>query len=324
MLKIAILALENCVHSSVTGSFDIFAVSSLKWQESHDAGKPFAELSIISPHGAPVTAFGGLGLSATAAMEKEEHYDILIVPALYGDIGQVEHKREICEFLAIQHAGGCCIATVCAGAFLAAEAGILDGRKATTHWALADNFRTRFPNIQLKAEKMLVDEGDVITAGGVTAYLDLCLHLVRRFGSVELAGAVSSTFLIDGAREVQLPYCSYSLPKNHKDQEILTAQRWLENNFREPVSIARLASMVALSERTFLRRFKKATGDTPTEYLQSTRIEAARRLLEKTAEPVEIITCEVGYEDTSSFRRLFKLHTGLTPTAYRKRFALPV
>lgn len=271
-----------------------------------------------------MTAFGGLSLPATAAMETPSRYDILLVPAFYGESEQIAYREEICLLLAKQHAAGCCIATVCAGAFLAAEAGLLTGRKATTHWALADSFQTRFPDIQLQAEKMLVDEGDIITAGGITAYMDLCLYLIRRFGSTELASAVSSTFLIDAAREAQLPYRSCSLTKSHKDTDILTAQNWLEENFQQHVSIARLASLAGLGKRTFLRRFKKATGDTPTEYLQSLRVAAARHMLERTKEPVEMITLAVGYEDTSSFRRLFRQHTGLSPSAYRKRFAVRV
>lgn len=324
MLNIAILALENCVHSSVTGTHDIFAVASHKWQELHGSDRPFTRHAIISPDGSPVTAFGGLPLPATGAIDDSERYDIMIVPALYGDIDQIPLKEKICLQLAMQHSSGCCIATVCAGAFLAAEAGLLAGRRATTHWALADTFAKRFPEVQLKAEKMLVDEGDIITAGGVTAYLDLCLHLIRRFGSAELASAVSSTFLIDASREAQLPYRNCSQPKNHSDTEILAAQHWLEENFAEPVTIAHLAMLAGLGERTFLRRFKRATGDTPSEYLQMLRVEAARHMLERTTEPVEQITRAVGYEDPSSFRRLFRQQTGLSPSTYRKRFAIRV
>jgi len=324
MLNIGILALDNCVHSSVTGTYDVFTVASLKWQELHGEDMPFLRLAIISPDGNPVTAFGGLPLPATRSIDVSERYDIMIVPALYGDIERIRWKNEICRELARQHSAGCCIATVCAGAFLAAEAGLLAGRRATTHWALADTFGKRFPEVQLKAEKMLVDEGDIVTAGGVTAYLDLCLHLIRRFGTAELASAVSSTFLIDASREAQLPYRSCSQPKNHTDTEILAAQHWLEENFAEPVTVAHLAKLAGLGERTFLRRFKRATGDTPSEYLQSLRVEAARHILERTTEPVEQVTRAVGYEDPSSFRRLFRQQTGLSPSAYRKRFAIRV
>lgn len=224
-------------------------------------------------------------------------------------------------WLARQGRKGACLCSVCAGAFLLAQTGLLKGRKATTHWNLADSFATRFPDILLKRERMLIDEGDCITAGGVSAYMDLSLYLTARFGSPELAASLSKLLLIDPSRHLQSPYRTCSFIKNHGDTAILAVQKWLEENYAKPTTIHELADKAGLGERTFMRRFKKATGDTPLEYLQQLRIEGARKLLETTSETVEGITFKSGYEDISSFRKLFKNQTGLSPSAYRQKFS---
>ncbi len=321
MLKIAILALHNCFHSSVTGPFDIFSVANLNWKKVADTIDPFCEVRIVLPDLQPVTAFNGLPITSTHTINDKNQFDCIIVPALFGDLGPVLHRRDILNWLMMQHSVGACVCTVCAGAFLAAAAGLLDGRRATTHWALADDFRRRFPAVILKSEKMLIDEGDIITAGGVTAYLDLCLYLVRRFGSSTLASSLTRTLLIDCARQLQSPYSSHAFQKHHGDTAVKQSQNWLEENFAKAVTIRQLAKVAGLGERTFTRRFKKATGDTPSDYVQMLRIEIARKMLETSHDTIDCIVLKVGYEDTSSFRRLFRKHTGLSPSAYRKRFS---
>lgn len=321
MLKIALLATRNCIASSITGPLDIFSVCSLHWQQLHGYTTPFCEVSIVRSDTAGATAFNGFDIGSTATITADINYDIVIVPALYGDLRPSLDDKPQLDWLLGQHKNGACICSVCAGAFLLAKAGLLNGRRATTHWALASEFKQQFPQVILKAEKMLIDEGDVISGGGITSYLDLCLHLIGRFGNPELAATISRTFLIDTTRRAQLPYATCIFYKNHGDGDIARAQEWLETHFSLPVTISQIARAAGLGERTFNRRFKRATGDTPSEYLQSIRIEAARQSLEKTRDPVDLITTSVGYEDVSSFRRLFKKRTGLSPSAYRRRFS---
>ncbi len=158
------------------------------------------------------------------------------------------------------------LCAVCAGVFPVAETGLLDKRKATTHWNLADDFQNRYPDVFLKKEKMIVDEGDIVTAGGVTAYMDLSLYLIARFGSSDLASSVSKTLLIDPSRKSQTPYTAFSFNTAHGDGDILKTQEWMEKNISNSLSVASLAEKAGLGERTFARRFKKATGDTPLEY----------------------------------------------------------
>jgi len=322
MLNIALLAIQNAIPSSITGPQDIFSVSNLQWRQMVNGNDPFCDVNIVQPNTAGTTSFNGLQIASTATIADNKNYDIVIIPAIYGDLQPTLSDRHLIDWLIRQHRSGACICSVCAGAFLIARAGLLDNRRATTHWALADNFKQLFPKVLLKAEKMLIDEGDIISSGGITSYLDLCLYLVRRFGTPELAVAISRTFLIDTTRQAQLPYAVCSFYTQHGDEEILKAQQWLENHFAQPMTISQLARTAGLGGRTFTRRFKKATGDSPSEYLQRIRIEAARESLAKTRETVDSITRAVGYEDVTSFRRLFRKHTGLSPSAYRKRFTV--
>ncbi len=319
MINIAILALDNCIHSTVTGPFDILTIADMQAREIFLEENGFCTVDLVAPSEETVTAFNGLTVPATARVSDNTHYDIIITPALLGDYKSTIENKDILSWLTGQHGDGACICSVCASSFLVARAGLLSGKDATTHWGLTDQFKKEYPDVTLKSEKMLVDEGDIISAGGVTAYLDLCLYIIRKFGSHDLAASISKTLLIDSNRQSQVPYSRYQLNKDHGDENILRAQKYIETEYRNAMSLQNIAEKAVLTVRTLNRRFKVNTGDTPTEYLQAVRIEAARYLLESTGKSVDEITAEIGYEDTSSFKRLFKFQTRLTPSEYRKR-----
>lgn len=322
MVQIAILALENCMQSSVTGPMDILSVATFENKRIlPDEPELLFNQMIITNNGQPVTSFNGTKIAPDMGKNACDNLDIIFVPVVYGDLEPMLSNRELIEWLHDQNKKGVFICAVCAGVFLAAETGLLDHKKATTHWHLADDFQNRYPSVILKKEKIIVDEGDIITAGGATAYMDLSLYLIGRFGSSELASSVSKLLLIDPSRRLQTPYKLFDFNRVHNDKHILKAQLWMEKNFAAPLTITRIADKAGLGERTFARRFKKATGDTPLEYLQRFRIGNARTRLEATNDPIDTITYAAGYEDVSSFRRLFKKTTGLSPTAYRKRFS---
>jgi transcriptional regulator GlxA family with amidase domain len=323
MKKIAILALENCMQSSITGPLDILSVASIEWKRLvADEIADLFSVQIISDNGMPVACFNGMKIAPHSGKDECDHLDIIFVPVIYGDLSSILSNKGLIIWLHDQNKRGSIICAVCAGVFVAAETGLLDGRKATTHWHLAAEFNKRYPDVILKKEKMIVDEGDIITAGGATAYLDLSLYLTGRFGTPQLATLLSKTLLIDPARRSQTPYTAFDFNTAHADEKILKTQHWMKKNASTSISVALLADVAGLGQRTFARRFKKATGDTPVEYLQHLRIGKARRLLETTDEPVDAITYLAGYADASSFRRLFKKTTGLSPTAYRKKFGL--
>lgn len=321
MPSIALLAVSNCLYSSITGPVDCLSVASSLWQAmSPEEEPPLFRSTVVAP-GGTATAFNGTVITADDCLRQDIFYDLVYVPVIFGELAPLLADAETIGWLARQGEHGACLCSVCAGAFLIAQTGRLHGRRATTHWNLADRFAERFPEILLKREMMLIDEGDCITAGGVSAYLDLTLYLAGRFGSPELAAALAKFLLIDPARRLQTPYQSCSFRKNHGDRQILLVQDWLEANLSRAITIGDLAGRAGLGERTFMRRFKRATGETPLDYLRQLRIETARKLLESTAETIDEITRRAGYEDISSFRKLFKRTTGLSPSAYRRRFS---
>jgi len=322
MPTIALLAVQNCMLSSITGPVDIFSVASLEWQRIRPSDhSPYFQPTVVGPANRVITAFNGQLVQIETSFNRTTLYDIVFVPVIFGNLEPILADSETIGWLSRQGRNGACLCSVCAGSFLLAQTGLLDGRKATTHWNLADSFATRFPGVSVKKDTMLVDEGNCITAGGVSAYLDLSLYLAARFGSRELAAILSRILLIDPSRHSQSPYRTHSFNKNHGDSVILLIQNWLQDNYSCSITVSGLAARAGLGERTFMRNFKRATGDTPLEYLQQLRIEAARTLLESTAETVEEIVLKTGYEDASSFRKLFKKYTGLSPSQYRKKFS---
>jgi transcriptional regulator GlxA family with amidase domain len=322
MYRVALLALQNCMYSSLAGPFDFFSVASNEWaRTTGDTLQPLFQSTIVAPEDRAVTTFNGLAIAAGASLADETQYDIVYIPVIFPPLEPHLADTATIAWLSRQAEGGACLCSVCSGAFLLAATGRLDGRRATTHWMMADSFAARFPKVILKQEKILIDEGDCITAGGVSAYHDLSLYLASRFGSPDLAATLSRMLLIDPFRRLQSPYATRSFNKSHGDEQILLVQDWLEQNPSHSVNTGMLAERAGLGERTFMRRFKKATGDSPLEYLQHLRIQTARQLLESTRKTIEEITWQSGYEDISSFRKLFRRTTGLSPSAYRQRFS---
>ena len=321
MKTVAFLALENCMESSITGPYEVLSLASRQWSEQFSAAetalfKPF----IVTKTGRPVSSFSGMTIAPHTSIADTPDPDIIFIPVLFSDREVIITDQKLISWLRTCHQKGSIICAVCAGVFFVAQSGLLDGRSATTHWNLAEEFKTRYPQIGLKKERMIVDEGDIITAGGVTAFIDLALYMAGRFGSPELASSLSKILLIDPSRRLQTPYCEYHFNTAHLDEKVLKVQRWMAEHLTDRHSIPLLANRAGLGERTFARRFKKATGDTPLEYLQYLRISKARSLLESSDRSVEAIMTTTGYEDMSSFRKLFKRTTGLSPAAYRKKF----
>lgn len=240
--------------------------------------------------------------------------DLIILPSVLGNIEALRQEKEAIAWLKAQHGRGAIVASICAGAFLAAEASILNGREATTHWQLADRFHQTYPKVKLQADCILIDGEDYLCAGGTSAHQDLAIYLLEKFGSAELADACARMMLIDRGRREQAPYIRFRRQKTHGDEKIAEVQRSLEKHLTERTSVVKMAEMAQMVERTFLRRFKRAIGNLPLEYLQRLRIEAAKRLFGRGEMRIDLITKAVGYEDTSSFRRLFKQIAGLSPT----------
>ncbi len=322
MLKIAVLAYENCLLSGIAGPMDLFSVANWEQRRLQPAVRtPFCRCEIVTADGGSVTSFNRLPVLPKRAMHECQDADLVLIPGVMGRPDSLLEQTALVDWIGQQHRRGVVIASACSGAFLLAEAGILDQRPATTHWQLADRFRQRYPRVDLQIDRLVIDGEDYLCAGGTGAHLDLALYLVEKHASPELATACARMMLIDRSRSAQAPFVCFRGRKDHGDQPILKVQHWLDQVYRHKVTVRQMAQWGGLNDRTFLRRFRKATGEAPLEYLQRMRIEKAKRLLARGQSELDSITQAVGYEDVSSFRRLFKQITGLTPAVYRQRFS---
>jgi transcriptional regulator GlxA family with amidase domain len=322
-MNITLVAIEHCMPSSIFAPIDILTMANIYWREltgNHET--VLFQTEIVAADGQPVQGFNQITVRPDRPMQAAQHPDLIMIPSLIPPYETViDRHQDIVAWLREQHAQGVTLASVCSGAFFLAEAGILNGRTATTHWAAVPLFRQRYPHVIIKPQRMIVDEGDVLTAGGACAYIDLSLYLLERYTTPELSTLCAKRLMIDADRLLQSPYMIFNGQKSHQDAKILEAQTWMETHFQKPLNIERIASEIGMGTRNFMRRFKHATGDTPLMYLQRIRIEKAKHVLEITQTGIDEITYQVGYEDSSSFRRLFKRITGLSPGGYRKKFS---
>jgi len=248
--------------------------------------------------------------------------DILVAPGRLQGPLSADEATPYARWLVDRHAAGAVLAANCGGVFMLGATGLLAGRPATTHWCFADDFRARFPDVLLDVDRIVIDDGDIVTAGGLMAWTDLGLRLVDRLYGPTVMVETGQFFLIDPAGREQKHYASFSPRLTHGDAAILKAQHWLQSRRPGAVSVAEMCAVAGLEERTFLRRFKSATGMRPVEYVQHLRVGKARGLLEFTRRTVDQIAWSVGYEDPAAFRKLFHRVVGLSPSQYRARFGV--
>jgi transcriptional regulator GlxA family with amidase domain len=316
-MHVTLLLANQCSAASATMALEVLSAANLF---ADTAEAPF-QVVIASLDGEEVAAWGGQSLRVDRSIDQIARTDLVLIPGFLFTLKDA--LPAFCAYgpwLRQQHARGAVVASMCTAAFMLAEAGMLHGIRATTHWAFADLFRRRYADVCLEDTQIICEDNRVVTSGGASAAMDLLLHLVRRFASLELAQKCGKYLLVDSVRSEQSVYVMWSLPKNHGDVDILQVQNWLEQHFDQPLLIDEVARQFGFGVRNFKRRFKDATGYTPITYLQTLRLEKAKQLLETTRMTQDSITYAVGYEDGNSFRRLFRQRVGLLPAAYRKKF----
>jgi transcriptional regulator GlxA family with amidase domain len=247
---------------------------------------------------------------------------ILVIPPGLGQPMSREMAAQYAEWLRSCHVQGTSLGSICKGAFLLGETGLMTGRTVTTHWSYEEQLLSRFPDAKIDTDRLIIDDGDIITAGGVMAWIDLSLKLVDRFLGPTIMVETAHTFLVDPPGREQSYYSAFAPKLNHGDAAILKVQHWLQATEGKETNLAVLAAQAGLEQRTFIRRFQKATGLTTSEYIQRLRVGKARELLQFTKSPVERIAWEVGYTDPSAFRKVFGRIVGLTPQEYRQRFSV--
>ncbi len=322
MKRVCIIVPEGeAVLSSIVGPWKVFNTASRFFLERNpNASPPFqTQLVGLEPH---KDLYGGtFQIRPDITLEDQPNPDLIIIPSLRGNPDQqVLANRPFIEWIQKQHQGGVEIASLCMGAFLFASTGLLNGKSCTTHWSVADTFRQMFPEVELLSEKIITESNGLYTSGGAYSFLNLILYLVEKYVGREIAIQCAKFFEIDINRIHQSQFAIFRGQREHEDKPVLDAQTYIESHVAEKVTVEGLADMVALSRRNFIRRFKKATSNTPLEYIQRAKIEAAKKSLESSDSSVNEVMFGVGYSDSKAFRNLFRKFTGLTPAEYRNRY----
>lgn len=309
--------------SPVIGPFEVFSSAGRLWEAlmgETQIAEPF-EVVTASVDGKPVRFIGGVTIKPDKAVTQIRKTDLIFIPSIGLDLVSVLKKNaKMLDFIKRQANKGTYIAGVCTGVAMMAETGILDNRPATTHWALAEQYRKRYPLVDWKTELFITESGNTICGGGVYASLDVCLYLVERFAGYEVAKQCGRALLIDAPRTWQSSFSAPLLNQQHQDEKIKKAQDYLQEYFNAQFTMDELAQRLGMSIRNFTRRFKQATGETPIGYLHKLRVNCARQLLETDFKSVQEVCYEVGYEDVPFFRNVFKRYAGLSPKEYKQRF----
>jgi transcriptional regulator GlxA family with amidase domain len=328
-LHLSLVALPEVMVGTLTGLFDVFnCFGALGWFDEALAAHPPYLIDIVAVDSAPMKTVAGLAITNVRSLDEIERTDIVIVPSTMVEGGEWRTGRYpiVVDWLRRMHDRGALLCSACSGAMLIAETGLLDGREATAHWAYARTFEDNFPSVRLRLEAPLLVTGtrnQLVMSGASTSWQDLALYLIARTIGPATAQAVSKFYAMQSHSEGLAHFAVFEPRTDHGDAIILKAQTWLANHLSAYNPVEEMAHRSALPERSFQRRFRKATGYSPIAYTQRLRMEAAKKQLETAGAPIEKIGWAVGYEDASSFRRLFKRVVGMTPSQYRHRFRVP-
>jgi transcriptional regulator GlxA family with amidase domain len=325
--SIAILAFAETSASAVYGMYDLFMQAGRDWgvMLGGEPGPPLFSPQIVTHDGATLEIGNGVRLSPHAGFADCARPEYICVPEANVPPGTSLDGlfRAELAWLRERYRAGATLATACSGAMLLAEAGLLDGQEATTHWAWCPVMRERYPTVRVREQRALVVSGEaqrLVMAGGGVSWMDLALYLIARVGGAEAAMQVARINLIDWHAVGQQPFAMLARTRQAEDAAIARCQTWIAQHYRAAAPVAEMARLSGLPERSFTRRFQQATGMSPLEYVHTLRMEEAKQMLESGSAPIEAIAGEVGYEDAGFFSRLFKRRVNLTPAQYRKRF----
>lgn len=314
-VELGVLIYQGAQLAAVHGLTDLFGVANRIAAEHDSAQLPLLRVSHwqVDAHGTPARTFD-------SHPGPDQPMMAVLVPPSIAEFTEDQAPPALLEWLRLQHAGGTVLGGVCIGSIMLARSGLLDGRSATTHWSSAKSFAASYPAVRLEADKPIVDDGDLITSAGLMAWSELGLRLVDRLMGPSVAADTARFLVIEHSAS----QCGSNFAPllRHGDGAVLKVQHWLQASGAVDVSVAAMAQEANLEERTFLRRFRNATGLKPTEYCQHLRVGKARQMLEFTNGTIDHIAWTVGYQDPGAFRTIFKKITGLSPSDYRNRFGV--
>ena len=326
-ISISLLALPESTPTALYGLYEVLSSVGVAWPEltGEPAGCAKFDVRIVSPIRETFTCAIGTPIAPHASLDETPRTDIVIVTDLAFAFDADPRSRwpAAAAWVRERFSGGATVCSVCTGSVLLADTGLLDGEEATTHWIASGLFRTYYPAVKLRPERILAPAGPehrIVTSGGASSWEDLALYLIARFRGEAEAVRTAKLFLFGDRSEGQMPYAAMARPRRHDDAVIAPCQDWIAEHYTADNPVAGMVARSGLPARTFKRRFRAATGYAPLDYVQTLRIEEAKQLLETTGEPTDAVAHQVGYDDPAFFRRLFKRRTGVTPARYRQRF----
>jgi len=314
---------NNAILSNVVGPFKVFSAANQFLIQTGQRQEDFFDIHLVGLKKNMVLYDGAFSIHCDATIDEIEKTDLILIPAVRPEalMQCIQENAKAVPWIRKQrNRHNAEVGSMCLGAFVLAETGLVDGKLCATHWAGMDLFRQLYPQVNLVSNKIVTDEDGIYTSGGAYSFLNLMLHLAEKYCGRDTAIYLSKLFEIEIDRVDQNQFAIFQGQKNHEDSEIKAAQSFIEGNVSEKISVEKLADKYSISRRNFVRRFKKATQNTPLEYIQRVKVEAAKKSLESTQQNVSEVMFQVGYADQKAFRTLFKKYVGLSPVAYKGKY----
>jgi len=305
--------------SSIVGAYKIFSRANAYWKQTRNTELFSIQLAGISKE---VEFYEGLfSVRPHVNIAEITKTNLIVIPSLNHNYDKaVTENRVLIDWIEKQYKKGAEVASICTGAFMLASSGLLDGKKCSTHWAAADNFREMFPKVNLETDRLITDENGIYTNGGAYSFLNLIVYLIEKYFDRQTAIYCSKVFQIEMDRNSQSEFAIFTGQKLHEDDTVKKAQSYIESKLHEKISVDHLSSTFSVSRRNFDRRFIKATGNTPVEYMQRVKVESAKKAFESTRKTITEVMYDVGYSDVKAFREVFKRITGMSPIDYRNKY----
>ena len=305
--------------SSIVGAYKIFSRANAYWKQTKNTELFTIQLAGISKE---VEFYEGLfSVRPHVNIAEIAKTNLIIIPSLnHNYCKALESNKTLIDWVEKQYKQGAEVASICTGAFMLAASGLLNGKSCSTHWAAAENFRAMFPKVNLQTDLLITDENGICTNGGAYSFLNLIIYLIEKYFDRQTAIYCSKVFQIEMDRNSQSEFAIFTGQKLHEDDTVKKAQSYIESKLHEKISMEDLSAEFSVSRRNFDRRFIKATGNTPVEYMQRVKVESAKKAFESTRKTINEVMYEVGYSDVKAFREVFKRITGMSPVDYRNKY----
>jgi transcriptional regulator GlxA family with amidase domain len=317
-----LLPVGSSIVDTIIAPYNMFKMANTFHQRLHGLNEPLFRIDIVGTSNEPVTYQQLFTVKPTASIESIKKTDLIIISPISGDLEKgIKNNQPFVDWIKQQRIeNDTALASLCKGAFLLAETGLVNGKNCATHWTAHDLFREKYPLVNLIPESIICEDNGIYSSGGAYSILNFTLYLIERYFGRETAIWTSKISEIEFDRISQSEFIIFSGQKKHLDEPIKEAQEYIESNYENKLNIEQISDQVHLNNRSFLRRFKKATSNTPLEYIQRVRVEAAKKKLESTTNTIMEVMFSAGYNDEKAFRTMFKKHSGLSPKEYQRKY----